>query len=64
MIESIDVQLVVPLFQQMSVYLLIAYLFSKTPLFRPLANLSSWPIHNPSQVVEIAQATSVKPPSE
>ncbi|PPC75981.1 sensor histidine kinase [Pokkaliibacter plantistimulans] len=45
MIESIDVQLVVPLFQQMSVYLLIAYLFSKTPLFRPLANLSSWPIH-------------------
>lgn len=40
-----DVQLVVPLFQQMSVYLLIAYLFSKTPLFRPLANLSSWPIH-------------------
>ncbi|WP_242674474.1 sensor histidine kinase [Marinobacter halodurans] len=34
-----------PLLQQMSVYLLIAYLFSKTPLFRPLANLSNWPIH-------------------
>jgi two-component system LytT family sensor kinase len=45
LMESIDLQLVVPLFQQMSVYLLIAYLFSKTPLFRPLANLSSWPIH-------------------
>lgn len=29
----------------MSVYLLIAYLFLKTPLFQPLANLSSWPIH-------------------
>ncbi|WP_419181032.1 LytS/YhcK type 5TM receptor domain-containing protein [Gallaecimonas kandeliae] len=29
----------------MSVYLLIAYVFSKTPLFRPLASLSSWPIH-------------------
>ncbi|NVK44181.1 MAG: sensor histidine kinase [Oceanospirillaceae bacterium] len=40
-----EFQLVVPLFQQMSVYLLIAYLFSKTPLFRPLANLSSWPAH-------------------
>ncbi|EKE75157.1 regulator of cell autolysis [Gallaecimonas xiamenensis 3-C-1] len=37
--------LVLPLFQQMSVYLLIAYVFSKTPLFRPLASLSSWPIH-------------------
>ncbi|GGO80412.1 sensor histidine kinase [Marinobacterium nitratireducens] len=40
-----EFQLVLPLFQQMSVYLLIAYLFSKTPLFRPLANLSSWPAH-------------------
>ncbi|MED5523918.1 MAG: sensor histidine kinase [Pseudomonadota bacterium] len=38
-------QLVLPLFQQMSVYLLIVYVFSKTPLFRPLASLSSWPIH-------------------
>lgn len=42
---SLNLQLVVPLFQQMSVYLLIAYLFSKTKLFRPLANLSAWPIH-------------------
>ena len=33
-------QLVLSLLQQMSVSLVIAYLFSKSPLLRPLANYS------------------------
>lgn len=37
---SFDWLLLLSLFQQMSVFLVIAYLFSKTPLFAPVANIS------------------------